>query len=223
MNILKKLNKKFKALSPILVYPLYWFYKLLTASLKYTEVGRERLDELHAKGEYLVFCLWHDELFPLMKMQRQFDILTIVSPSADGSFLAGLLNKLGLRTVRGSSTRKGMEALLNGVKIMKTEHVHACVTVDGPTGPRHVVKDGALFLAFRANAYIVPIRIDMKKAYTFNTWDRFKIPFPFSEVVIKYAEPYQVTAEKSDTEHLSQEKEKLQNILNELGHDRNDE
>ncbi len=213
----KKWQKKLKGTFKFLVYPLYYFYRAITASLRYKEIGREELDKLHADGEYLIFSLWHDELFPLMKMQRQFDILTIVSPSVDGSLLADLLNKLGLRTVRGSSTRKGLSALLNAVKLMRAEHVHACVTIDGPLGPRHVVKEGVLFLAHHAKAHIVPIRISMKNHITFNTWDKFQVPLPFSRVVIEYSKPYRIESETLNSEVLQIEKEKLQKYLDESG------
>ncbi len=218
MKLIKKSwMKKLKFTFAFLVLPLYYFYRALTASLRYKEIGREELDRLHAEGEYMVFSLWHDELFPLMKMQRQFDILTIVSPSVDGSLLADLLNKLGLRTVRGSSTRKGLSALLNAVKLMRAEHVHACVTIDGPLGPRHEVKEGVLFLAFHAKANIVPIRITMKNHFSFNTWDKFKIPLPFSRVIVEYSKPYKIEAQALNTQILKEEREKLQKILDETG------
>lgn len=213
---MKGLEKKIKKALSYFSFPVYCFYKLLTASLRYTEKGRERLDELHAQGEHFVFCLWHDELFPLMKMQKHFDILTVVSPSLDGSLLANVLQKLGLRIVRGSSTRKGMSALLNALKTMRSEHVHACITLDGPLGPRHEVKDGASFVAFHANAHIVPIRIHMKNFYAFNTWDKFKLPLPFSRVTVEYADPYKINSEVLDAESIDKEKRKLKKILDEM-------
>ncbi len=209
---LKKINFSFMA------YPVYYFYCLLTATLRYTEEGREHFEVLKNNGEKLVFCLWHDELFPLMKVKRDLDLVTVVSPSKDGGLLARVLELLGLRTVRGSSTRQGMNALLNAVKMMKQENdMHGCVvTIDGPLGPRHEVKDGSLFLAYHANAYIVPLRIVIANAYTFNSWDKFQLPLPFSKVRIIFEKPYKINSEKFTTEVLQEEKAKLQNILDNI-------
>lgn len=198
----------------LLGFPAYCFYKLLTLTLHYTEIGREKIDALNVQGEKLIFCLWHDELFPLPNVKRQLDIVTVVSPSVDGSVLARVLEGLGLRTVRGSSTRKGMSALLGAVKLMKNENVHACITLDGPAGPRHKVKEGALFLAFHADAFIVPVRISIENGYCFNTWDKFKIPFPFSKIKVNFAPEYKFEADTLNTKNLEKERKKLQKILN---------
>ncbi len=206
-----------RALTPFLIFPLYCIYKLITKTLKYTEYGREELDALNQRGDISVISLWHDELFPLMALQKNLDIVTVVSPSVDGSFLADTLEKLGLRTVRGSSTRQGMKALLQAVKLMRDEKVHACVTLDGPLGPRHKAKEGALFLAHRSKAYVQPVRIIMHNHYTFNTWDKFQLPKPFSKVSVHFAKPYLIEAEELNQEVLEREKYKLEQTLEQLG------
>ncbi len=189
---------------------------MLTATLRYKEYGREHLDALNKNKEIAVISLWHDELFPLAALRNDLKIVTVVSPSVDGSFLADTLEKLGARTVRGSSTRQGMKALLQAVKLMRDEKFHACVTIDGPLGPRHKAKDGAIFLAHKAKAYVVPVRIIMHNCYTFNTWDKFKIPLPFSKVSLFCAKPYLVEAEELTEEVLLAEKLKLEQTLENL-------
>ena len=81
--------------------PFYYLYQAVCATLRFHERRREAVDSLDAAGERMVFCLWHDELFPLMRVRRDLDIVTVVSPSRDGELLARVLEKLGLRTVRG--------------------------------------------------------------------------------------------------------------------------
>lgn len=157
-----------------------------------------------------MFCLWHDELFPLMRVKRQLDIVTVVSPSYDGELLTRVLNKLGLRTVRGSSSRGGVGALLGAAKMMDKDNIHACVTVDGPRGPRHKAKTGALFLAHHADAHVMPVRIIMKKSFCFGSWDRFQLPLPFSRVLVRFGEPWKVTDEKTrECEASHEHREKL--------------
>ncbi len=180
-----------KRLSPAVVVPLVFaLYRALCATLRIRETGREKLEAVSERGKRYVFCLWHDELLPLPATKRGLDIVTVVSPSRDGDILAPLLGRLGLRTVRGSSTRGGVSALLGAARLMKNENVHGCVTVDGPQGPRHKAKNGVFLLAGRADALIVPVRILMACSYKAPSWDRFQIPLPFSKVRIVYGEPW---------------------------------
>ena len=70
---------------------LHTLYRAICGSLRFHEHNRHWLDELDARGERLVFCLWHDELVHFMRMQKQLDIVTVVSPSRDGDLLAAVL------------------------------------------------------------------------------------------------------------------------------------
>lgn len=161
-------------------------YRLICSTLRIREEGRSAVDAADAAGERLIFCLWHDELFSLIPVARQLRVVSIVSPSRDGDFLAKILESQHVEAVRGSSTRGGMRALLGLAHIMKKDLAHACITIDGPAGPRHVAKEGALFLANRTGARICPCRIYVRHAVRIPTWDRFQIPLPFSRVIIRF-------------------------------------
>ena len=78
---------------------------------------------------------------------------------------------------------------------MRESGICGCVTVDGLRGPRHEVKEGAIFLAARADAPIVPIRLFMERRKVFKSWDRFQLPLPFSRVSMGAPTP---TASKCD-------------------------
>lgn len=186
--------------------PLNWIHSLMCASLRLREENRRPLDDLATKGEKLVFCLWHDELFPLIRVKRDLPIVTVVSPSYDGELLARVMHKQGVRTVRGSSSRGGAGALLGAAKMMDREGIHACVTVDGPRGPRHKAKTGALFLAQHTGAYVVPLRAIMEKPYCFGSWDRFQLPLPFSHVLVRFGQPWKLPdANHNDNDTLLHE------------------
>lgn len=186
---------------------LYYFYRGLCGSLRFNEYGREYVDALDSAKKPMVFCLWHDELFPLMRMQKQLDIVTLVSPSRDGEWLALLLERLGLRTVRGSSTRGGVKALLHAARLMKNSEnmhpVHACITIDGPMGPRHEVKDGAFLLGLKANAAIVPVRLSIRPSLKVPSWDIFQVPCPFARVDVYYGEPWNIEEKELSASALS--------------------
>ena len=161
-------------------------YTAICATLRIQEENREEVDAIHARGERLIFCLWHDELFSLIPVSRQLRVVSIVSPSSDGDMLARILASKNVGAVRGSSTRGGVRALLSLARMMKNEPVHACITVDGPAGPRHKNKEGPFFLANRSNVRIMPVRISARHALRFPTWDKFQVPLPFSGVTIRF-------------------------------------
>ncbi len=169
-------------------------YSSISATLRISEYGREAVDELNAKGQRMIFCLWHDELFSLIPIARQLRIAAVVSPSRDGDMLARILASKNVEAVRGSSTRGGMRALVALAHVMQKSLIHACITLDGPAGPRHKAKDGALFLASRTRAHIVPVRIFCHNALRCPTWDRFQVPLPFSRASILIGRPWEADA-----------------------------
>jgi lysophospholipid acyltransferase (LPLAT)-like uncharacterized protein len=170
-------------------------------------------------GQPLVIALWHDELFSIagygcVNVQG---LMGIVSSSKDGQFVASVMEGLGQTTVRGSSSRGGVRALLKAKRVMETENRMAVFAVDGPQGPRHEPKDGAIFLAHHAHALIVPIRAFPGRMKVFDkAWDRFQLPYPFSRCRLAVGEPYAVTEAKLDAEVLNTERARLKNALDAL-------
>lgn len=196
--------------------PLYYLYQAICGTLRFHERNRQAVDALNAAGERMVFCLWHDELFPLMRVKRDLNVVTVVSPSRDGELLARVLERLGLHTVRGSSTRGGLKALLGASRQMKRDGAHACITVDGPMGPWHQAKDGAFFLGSHADAWIVPVRILPRPALRLPTWDRLKLPLPFGRVDINFGQPWKIEADELNDDALAAVRSRLERELTEL-------
>lgn len=191
-------------------------YRLWCRTLRYAQINRERCDALSRQGKPLVFALWHGEVFAFPFKRQDWRIFTIVSRSTDGEYLARLLLDQGIHPLRGSSSRGGLAALLRGAKIMRENNMHACITIDGPRGPRHEVKDGALYLAHRAGAHIVPMRAVYTRAKRFASWDRFALPYPFSRVTMIFGEPYTIEAEELTEEALAVERQRLKQALQAL-------
>lgn len=185
--------------------PLLLLYRLWCRSIRYTEINRAAIENTTRLGKPVVLSLWHDELFPLIYLKRDLNIITVVSRSRDGDYLSGVLRGMGLETARGSSSRGGFGALLEATRRMREANLCVCITVDGPRGPRHRVKPGAVFLARRLGAPIVPIRLFMDKAQTFPSWDRFQLPLPFSGVTMVCGEAYHPEADRGDAESLGRE------------------
>ncbi len=203
--------------SPELVArPLYGLYRLWCASLRYTEINRRAIENTTRHGKPVVLALWHDELFPLIHLKRDLNIITVVSRSRDGDYLSGVLRGMGLETARGSSSRGGVSALLEAARRMREDGLCACITVDGPRGPRHRAKPGAVFLACRLGAPVVPIRLFMDRAATFQSWDRFQLPLPFSRVTMVCGDAWNPEADVRDAAALERECRELEQRLESL-------
>lgn len=189
------------------------FYRLWCSTLRINQVGREKADSLWEKGTPMVVPIWHDELFTLIHTRKNLKLVTVVSQSRDGEYLAGLLESLHIKTARGSSSRGGLGALLKAARIMRDEGRSCVITVDGPKGPRHVAKQGAIILAHRTPALIQPIRLFPERAIVFRSWDRFQLPVPFSKVHIVFGDPYGLQAKTLDEESLEAERLELERRL----------
>ncbi|MDR1490040.1 MAG: lysophospholipid acyltransferase family protein [Desulfovibrio sp.] len=200
----------------LLARPINILYRLWCSSLHIVQTGRETVDGLDAQGRIMIFALFHDELFSLMHVRENLRLVTVVSRSRDGEYLARLLQSLGLKTARGSSSRQGASALRQIARIMREDKYHGVITVDGPRGPRHKVKQGAIILAFRTPAIIQPVRLFPNRAKRFNSWDRFQLPLPFTRVDIVFGEPYAVRAAKLDEEIIVAECLELERRLKDL-------
>jgi lysophospholipid acyltransferase (LPLAT)-like uncharacterized protein len=168
----------------------------------------------------LVLALWHGEIFPVTGFGHTVtsDLVTFVSQSKDGEIIARVLERLGHVTVRGSSSRGGVRALLQAVRIMAAENRMGVFTVDGPRGPRHRAKGGVIYLAQKAGAAIVPLRAYPERCKVFRkSWDHFVLPMPFTRCPVYVGEPMEVTTEKLTEEVMAREMGRLETRMLALG------
>jgi hypothetical protein len=148
---------------------------------------------LKREGKPYIFALWHGELLPLLWAHRGGGHMIMVSEHGDGEIVARLIARLGLGTVRGSTTRGGSRALLGIIRVLESGQ-SAAFTPDGPRGPRHVWQPGILSAARRAPAPIVCIGIAVNRAWRTRGWDQFVIPKPFARITVVYSDPEPSTA-----------------------------
>jgi lysophospholipid acyltransferase (LPLAT)-like uncharacterized protein len=115
----------------------------------------------------------------------------MISMSRDGDWIAPVVKWLGLRPVRGSSSRSGKEALAAMVRNL-VQNQAALHIVDGPRGPKGEIKAGLIRLAQLSRADLLPIYISVDRAWVTGSWDRFLIPKPFSQVLVRFGDPIEV-------------------------------
>lgn len=138
-----------------------------------------------------LFVLWHNRLFAAADISRRFrperPLHCLVSSSKDGAWLTAFFNSVGLRAVRGSSSRGGREAVSALVAVLRAGH-DAGITPDGPRGPLYVCKPGAVVVARRAGVPILLIGMNYESAWRLRSWDKFYLPRPFSRVHLRLRE-----------------------------------
>jgi lysophospholipid acyltransferase (LPLAT)-like uncharacterized protein len=167
--------------------------RLLARTWRVSREGEEELAALRATGEPMVIVLWHGELLPILWGHRDEGIAVLISTHADGEIIARICESLGCRTVRGSSSRGGVRALLELVR--ELEHGHeVAITPDGPRGPRRVFAPGAVVAAMRAGAPIIAFGAVVDRAWRLRSWDRFVVPKPFARVRVRYSAAARITA-----------------------------
>jgi len=181
--------------------------------------GEEHLSAALAAAPSLLPCYWHQhELFCarylLLQMPRGLKLGFLISPSVDGEVPATIARRLGAEVIRGSSTRTGARALRDYYHLLVNDNVSPVITPDGPTGPPHQFKAGALLLAQISGRPLLPMAYAASRAWQFG-WDDFVLPWPGSRVAIAIGAPVQVekSAALGDAVVLSQWQLRLEGEL----------
>jgi len=147
------------------------------------------------KEDRYIYIFWHRNMIPLLFLHRFEGKVIMISNSKDGELIAGPARVLGFRTARGSSRKGSSKAIRDMIKLSRDHSL--AVTPDGPKGPRYTVKPGLLNLAYVTKLPLIPVVVDIKTEKIFNSWDRFRLPFPFSRINVGYGDPIQIK-EKPD-------------------------
>jgi len=171
-----------------LVYYLIRFYLSL---VRIRVVNEDALLNHLKNGGKAIAAIWHQRFFGAIGYAKKFSFLApsaIISQSRDGELIARVAMRLGIRPVRGSSSRGGKEALAAIVEDLVSNPI-AIHAVDGPQGPKGFVKAGLIRMAQLSRAAIFPVYISVNRAWITRSWDRFLIPKPFSRILIRWGDP----------------------------------
>ena len=134
--------------------------------------------------QFIMAC-WHGELlmipYAYTKYRKNPHVKLLISEHFDGNLIAKTLNFFRFETIRGSSTRGGVKALMQSIKEIRNGY-DLGITPDGPKGPRHEVSDGIIVMAQKANVNIVLVQIKPTRYWQLKSWDKFVIPKPFGTI-----------------------------------------
>jgi lysophospholipid acyltransferase (LPLAT)-like uncharacterized protein len=195
-------------------WSFYSLISLIGRTVKFEIEGWENFEAIEKAGKVPIYAFWHNRIFLGTYFFRQRGIVVMTSQSFDGEYIARFIQRFGYGAARGSSTRGGMTALVEMIRLMR-EGLPMGFTVDGPKGPKYAAKMGAILLAKKTGNPIMPFSIAAEKFWEAKSWDKLQIPKPFSPALVTIATPIYVP-EKADETILNAKLAELQSVLDKL-------
>ncbi len=210
-------NSDLKKTGVVVPHPPKWHQRVAARLIYFTAHSmaatlRFKLDDKSgyfsdAPQEKLIFAIWHNRLSLALILYRKYvarrdrarKLVALVSASRDGGLLTRVLELFGVEPVRGSSSRRGAQALLEMVSWGERGHDLA-ITPDGPRGPCYEVQEGVISTAQLTGLPIVPVSFRLNWKIRVNSWDKFQIPLPFARCEITVGKIMRVPRESSDAE-----------------------
>lgn len=192
----------------------YLLINLIGITARFEVVGWENHDKAEENGGLPIYCFWHDRIFLTTYWWRNRKIVVMTSRSFDGEYIARFIQRFGYGAIRGSSSRGGVGAIVEMVRLMRAGCTTA-FTIDGPKGPRYIAKMGAVLLAKKSGHPIMPVTMALERFWTVRSWDKFQIPKPFTRARVIVAKPIYVAADADENE-LNTKHNELQTTLEDL-------
>lgn len=182
----------------LLAQLIYVCVRLLCATWKIRHLNPELREQTVAESGNYIFAIWHRDLAASILSFRKVRHVTMASPSKDGDLIAHTLAQLGFEVARASSDRNPKKGLIEMIRKVRGG-LPGALTVDGPKGPAHVAKPGVFSLAKACQCPILPLVAYPEDAWIFEkSWDRFRLPKPFSRITLKIGEPIVVNSDNFD-------------------------
>jgi lysophospholipid acyltransferase (LPLAT)-like uncharacterized protein len=200
---------------------VYGLIRVTSATLRYRVEDQTSLFTTEPV-QPVIYAIWHNRLSLSMMVYRNYPrrmqpsrrLAAIVSASRDGAVVAHILELFGVEPVRGSSSRRGPQALLE-LTTWAEQGYDLAITPDGPRGPCYVVQDGAIALAQLTGLPVVPVSYHLNWKLRARSWDRFQIPLPFGRCTMRFGQALLVPREASDAER-ERLRQELENRLRAL-------
>jgi lysophospholipid acyltransferase (LPLAT)-like uncharacterized protein len=199
------------------------FIRGVTATIRFHK--DDRAGYFNAEPSLTIFAVWHNRLALSAAMYERYvrvfnskrRMAAMVSASRDGGLLAQILENFGIEPIRGSSSRRGAQALIE-LTTCAERGWDLAITPDGPRGPRYEAQDGVIATAQLTGLSILPVSYHLNWKIRLKSWDRFQIPLPFARCNVVFGNPIAVPRDISDEERELLRKQ-LEHTLREISKD----
>lgn len=189
-KILKYYMKK-KSFITFLAFIASLYLRFIYRTSTWIYEGEEYPKKFIKEGQPFITCFWHGRLIMLAfawKWKKEKDFHMLISSHNDGQLISTIVQRLGIKSFAGSSSKNGTEAFRSILSFLKKGN-HVGITPDGPKGPAFEPKDGLIKAAYLAQVPIVPITFSTSRKKIMKSWDKLLLPKPFSKGVILWGRP----------------------------------
>ncbi len=149
-----------------------------------------------------MYAFWHNQLLCAGYYFRNMGFIVLVSRHFDGQCIGRIIQRLGFRTAHGSSTRGGVQGLIELARCLD-QGGEVVFTADGPRGPRYQAKPGPVLLARKKRIPLLCFHIEPRRYWELQSWDGLRIPKPFTTALVKIGRPVWIRENESNTEGLA--------------------
>lgn len=177
------------------------------------------------KAPPAIVTVWHNRLlfFPaVFPNWHRKHTTAVISASRDGSYIADICKQFGIKSVRGSTSRKALNVLIGVTKTILEEKKYVVFTPDGPRGPRYHLSRGPVYLASQTRVPVIPISVNYSAYWQLGSWDGFQIPKPWSKITLELGHSIMIPENLSD-EELEQWRVTVEKAMLEITRDRKKE
>lgn len=193
------------------LFALVW---TVCRTARFDVLGMENLESVMRGGHRAIYTFWHSCIFSATWFWRRRGIVVMSSRSRDGEYTGRMIKRFGYGTARGSSTRGASRALVE-MAMCLDNGIDVAFTIDGPRGPAGVAKTGAITLARHTGHGVLPFHVSPRRFIQLRSWDRMKIPLPFTRLRVTIGTPIFVPKDASDDQVELKQRE-LQKSLEHL-------
>lgn len=196
----------------LISYLAAFYMRLAFYTIRWEIRGDKAIYDFVSQGTSIIFLFWHGRMlmFPPYWHPQSHQTRVLVSQHRDGGILDAILSRFNLKTIRGSSSKGGSQAIRHILKLIQQGN-HIAITPDGPRGPRMHFQSHAVKIASHSGAPLIPVTYSSAPCKFFQTWDRFLLPLPFTRGVILFGSPYSVNETNEERSKMI-----LETSLNEL-------
>ena len=203
---------------------IYGIVKLVSLTIRFKWHDDYGLEKTRHEQRF-IFCIWHNRLALSLILFERFikkispgrRLAAMVSASRDGALLTYILELFGAEPIRGSTSRRGHQALREMVSCAR-RGCDLAITPDGPRGPRYEVQYGVIDLSKVTGLPIIPVSYSVNWKIKLKSWDKFIIPLPFSRCDVYFGKPIYVPADSTPEERETL-RQTLENSLKTLAKD----
>lgn len=207
----KKRERPSGARATLLAFLIAMGLRVSFATWRKKACGLDRLDRMLEAREPLIAAFWHGRIAALYPWLAGRHAVIFTSASRRGDVIAEACRRFGYDCVQIPD--HGRTHSLTIMKEALRRHPVCGVAVDGPLGPYHAVKRGAVELASELGFKVVPVSVAANRKWIARRrWDRHEVPWPFTRVALVVGDPL-IVPPALDSEGIAQWSERLRAAL----------